>query len=183
MHDGNEVFPDNPGIKSACMKRAQKTKEIAEMKRTQNESNALRGSLKQLHSESGLGEETDPGSEPSKRCTKCGKTKPLSDYYNNRAAHDGKQARCAECIKAYDKEYRADEGNRKAKKAYLKSYHERKRAEAGKPYHCVVEVLPEEAVVLVKQSGELVMVHAPISPFCEWRLKQMEERRKGVRYA
>ena len=36
-----------------------------------------------------------------KRCGKCNKTKPLEDFYLNRAKHDGRQTRCKECQKTY----------------------------------------------------------------------------------
>ena len=36
-----------------------------------------------------------------KHCTKCGKDKPLEEFYRNRAQRDGRASWCVECVKAY----------------------------------------------------------------------------------
>ena len=38
-----------------------------------------------------------------KTCTLCGKTKLLSAFHNNLRNQGGKQARCKDCIKAYNR--------------------------------------------------------------------------------
>ncbi len=40
-----------------------------------------------------------------KTCTKCGKEKPLIDFYRNRKNEDGHQSRCKICLKEYDRQY------------------------------------------------------------------------------
>ena len=41
-----------------------------------------------------------------KRCTKCGETKPLSEFGKHRLTKDGHAYRCKECARAYSKKYR-----------------------------------------------------------------------------
>lgn len=48
----------------------------------------------------------------SKTCTKCGESKPLTDYAKSSRALDGKQCKCKTCDKAY----------RKANKAKITAY-------------------------------------------------------------
>ena len=43
-----------------------------------------------------------------KTCTKCGITKPLDEFYNKKAAKDGKIARCKECQRDINDKYRQD---------------------------------------------------------------------------
>lgn len=38
-----------------------------------------------------------------KKCSKCGKVKPMDQYNTNRAAKDGKLAQCKQCHSAYKK--------------------------------------------------------------------------------
>lgn len=63
----------------------------------------------------------------TKTCKKCGKEKPLSEYYVNKKAKDGLQSYCKECQGEYYKAnaYRIKFGN---KKRYLR----KKEAEADK---------------------------------------------------
>ena len=36
--------------------------------------------------------------EPTKRCSKCGETKPLADFYKDKKATDGHQSWCKRCV-------------------------------------------------------------------------------------
>jgi hypothetical protein len=80
-----------------------------------------------------------------KTCTKCGKTKLLSEYYKQKAGKYGRDARCKVCRKekrkaydqsekrkAYMKAYEQSEAGKARKKAYMKKYRE---SEKGKAYH------------------------------------------------
>lgn len=39
-----------------------------------------------------------------KKCCKCGRELPLSEFHLNRTNKDGHSATCKDCVKAYDKE-------------------------------------------------------------------------------
>ena len=41
----------------------------------------------------------------TKRCTKCGEVKPVSEFHKKKRARDGRQARCKACVKAYAAEW------------------------------------------------------------------------------
>lgn len=41
-----------------------------------------------------------------KRCTKCGETKPLSEFYQQKTGKDGRQAHCKDCDKKRCHQYR-----------------------------------------------------------------------------
>jgi hypothetical protein len=82
----------------------------------------------------------------SEQCNTCGQIKPLSDYYVDQKAADGRICRCKECHKAgmkaaraarsgyylqYDRD-RANNPNRvAARKAYSQSEHGKERIAAG----------------------------------------------------
>ncbi len=56
-----------------------------------------------------------PKEDTVRECTKCGITKPLSDYLPYRIKSNGKlsmQFRCRSCYNIYNREWRAKEGNR-----------------------------------------------------------------------
>jgi hypothetical protein len=57
----------------------------------------------------------------SKPCSTCDIVKPLNDFAPDNRHRDGRQARCRECVKAYQKRYRQDNRER---------YRELKKAEA-----------------------------------------------------
>ena len=44
--------------------------------------------------------------EPEKKCTKCGETKPLSEFYVNANKRTGYNPECKDCSKALSSEYR-----------------------------------------------------------------------------
>lgn len=61
--------------------------------------------------------------ENSKKCTKCGKIKPLNEFYNDRRVKkDGKQAQCKECCNKQKQQYRQSHKNER-------NDYERKRRE------------------------------------------------------
>lgn len=41
----------------------------------------------------------------SKKCTKCGKVLPLSEFNKNKRTSDGYQCQCRECVAKYNKSY------------------------------------------------------------------------------
>lgn len=43
-----------------------------------------------------------------KRCTKCGQRLPLSEFYRNRAARDGRAYECKPCARARVRQWQAD---------------------------------------------------------------------------
>jgi hypothetical protein len=50
----------------------------------------------------------------AKQCTKCGITKPLSDFYKRSDRPSGKHSRCAECFRAEHKTWRIANKKRRA---------------------------------------------------------------------
>ena len=58
----------------------------------------------------------------NKTCTKCGETKPTTEFYKDSAARDGLRCDCKSCKKASDKA--RYEANPEKKKAYGKAYYE-----------------------------------------------------------
>jgi hypothetical protein len=89
-----------------------------------------------------------------KKCTGCGETKLLSEYYKNKRGKYGRDSRCKECRKAEKKAYNQSEAGKaynqsearkakrraaqkkysqtEARKAYMKAYNQ---SEAGKAYN------------------------------------------------
>lgn len=57
----------------------------------------------------------------SKVCTKCGVTKPLTGFYNQKGATDGKTSWCAECIRAKQRAYASTPEGKAAKKRHEQS--------------------------------------------------------------
>ena len=53
-----------------------------------------------------------------KKCTVCGETKPLEEYYKKKAGKYGRDSKCKLCKKAYNKKYRKSESAKKALKKY-----------------------------------------------------------------
>jgi hypothetical protein len=47
---------------------------------------------------------SDIKTETKKLCSRCGKTKPLSEYYNDKSQADGKQRYCKQCMSEYQKQ-------------------------------------------------------------------------------
>ncbi len=63
----------------------------------------------------------------NKTCTKCGETKPTTEFHKNRAKSDGLRCRCKVCHRADAKAYR--EANPEKEKASSKAYY---KTPAGK---------------------------------------------------
>ena len=59
----------------------------------------------------------------SKRCSKCGVTKTLAEFWRDRTRIDGLQSTCKECVRAYY------EANREERCAYSHAYYEAHRQE------------------------------------------------------
>lgn len=68
----------------------------------------------------------------SKQCTKCGETKPLTEFYKNKGGKYGVQSRCKVCANAYSAKYRAENPEYYAK--YRAENREKKRACDAKYY-------------------------------------------------
>lgn len=77
-----------------------------------------------------------------KKCTRCGKTQPPSEFYNDRQKKDGLSSHCKTCDNARSREYYAknsegvkarvkqyDEENRERKLEYLREYGAKRRKE------------------------------------------------------
>jgi hypothetical protein len=47
-----------------------------------------------------------------KRCSKCGETKPLSEFFRNKSRKDGFQNWCKTCVKKADKAYKQTEAGK-----------------------------------------------------------------------
>jgi 5-methylcytosine-specific restriction endonuclease McrA len=71
----------------------------------------------------------------SKRCNKCGESKPLSDFSKDRSARDGRQGRCKPCAKAAHKEYyEANAENIRARTRRHYESNREKRVEYSRQY-------------------------------------------------
>lgn len=53
----------------------------------------------------------------TKRCSKCGKVKPLEEFYKDKSGDDGHQYKCSDCAIEYSKEWqkKKNENNRNIK--------------------------------------------------------------------
>lgn len=58
----------------------------------------------------------------TKKCTKCGETKPTEQFYKNSASKDGLHPQCKTCIAARNRAYY--EANREERKAYREANRE-----------------------------------------------------------
>jgi hypothetical protein len=69
-----------------------------------------------------------------KKCTGCGESKLLSEYYNKKTGKYGRKAKCKVCVKAYKKAYRESEAGKEKRKAYEQSekWKAYRESEAGK---------------------------------------------------
>lgn len=48
---------------------------------------------------------TDTNEIPTKRCSRCGESKPLEAFNKSSKHKDGRQGYCRDCVAAYSKEY------------------------------------------------------------------------------
>lgn len=55
-----------------------------------------------------------------KRCSKCGETKPLSEFHQRKKSKDGRQAVCKVCTRVYDVEHR--KANYESCRAAVRNY-------------------------------------------------------------
>ena len=107
-----------------------------------------------------------------KTCSKCGETKPLSAYYRNKRAKDGRQSACKECRSAEQQAYYTRNGDRirATVAAYRKANPERvaaiqkvwreanpERVAAGKK--AWAEANPERAAATKKAWNEANLKH------------------------
>ena len=60
-----------------------------------------------------------------KRCSKCGKVKPVTEFYKNRTSKDGLRFWCKECCRQYDRE--SYKKNREKRLNYVKNYYKQHR--------------------------------------------------------
>ena len=60
--------------------------------------------------------------EKTKRCSKCGKELPLSEFNKSKRAKDGLQWMCKECMKQYDKQWHAEKYSTIERYAYIVRY-------------------------------------------------------------
>jgi len=81
----------------------------------------------------------------TKKCSKCGIEKPLTEYYSNKTSKDKTISRCKTCIradqniyshsekgKAYQKAYKQSKKYKDKRKVYNKTYNE---SEKGKAFY------------------------------------------------
>jgi len=73
----------------------------------------------------------------TKKCSKCGKIKPLSEFYKDKRAKNGRQSWCKECIIKYEeknKERILDyaKGYRENNKEYIEKYREENKEKIAK---------------------------------------------------
>jgi len=104
---------------------------------------------------------------PTKKCSLCGYRKPLESYYTNKKSKDGLTARCADCCRLANAEYRAcnvetvakrkadyRRRNRDMLRAYYRRYDEAHREERrikAKLYK--YGLTRDEYVALLKTAG------------------------------
>ena len=88
----------------------------------------------------------------NKTCTKCGETKPTTEFYKRSDARDGLQAHCKSCKKARSKAWY--EANREEKKARDKAYYEANR-EKEKARHKAYYKTPAGKFSVYKKSAKV----------------------------
>lgn len=101
---------------------------------------------------------------PTKRCQRCGETKPLDDFHRDRRADDGRVRWCRKCMHEYRVAKYASE--REAAIAYAAEWKRRnpeKMAEYGRRRRYGVE--PQEfAAMLDEQDGACAICGQPHDP-------------------
>ncbi|PIS29430.1 MAG: hypothetical protein COT43_03910 [Candidatus Marinimicrobia bacterium CG08_land_8_20_14_0_20_45_22] len=68
----------------------------------------------------------------TKKCTKCGSEKPLTEFYKNKRSKDKTTSYCKACLDAYQKTYRQSEKGKAYHKAYNKIYNQSEKRKAYK---------------------------------------------------
>lgn len=80
----------------------------------------------------------------TKRCSKCGETKPVSGFDRNGSSHNGLRSQCKECKRAYNHAYRQayreelnayDRERDKARREERRAYNRDRQALLGDPLH------------------------------------------------
>ena len=78
--------------------------------------------------------------EPTKKCPKCGRELPVSEFHKNKTHKDGLSGYCKECQKESNKLY--SENHHEEKLKYLKEYRENNHSYVSKKQHkyykCVI---------------------------------------------
>ncbi|MFA4906921.1 MAG: hypothetical protein WC602_01490 [archaeon] len=64
----------------------------------------------------------------TKKCSKCGSEKPLTEFYKNKRSKDNTTSHCKTCMNAYQNAYRQSEKG----KAYHKAYNQSEKHKAYK---------------------------------------------------
>jgi len=115
-----------------------------------------------------------------KRCTQCGKTKPLDTFYDKVGIHDGKTGSCKACIRQQAKKYREQNPGKvqKSKKRYYEQHREEILARDKKHYEKNKnEILQQAAQYREEHREEIRQWH------CEYRRQNLKKRRaKDRRY-
>lgn len=93
-----------------------------------------------------------------KRCTKCGKVKPLTEYYKDKTKASGYESKCSECAKEYQRD------------------HKRRRQMAN---NNTEKAMTAEIVRKVKAEDNPDMPPAMLAPYFGITPKQLEAVRKG----
>lgn len=99
----------------------------------------------------------------TKTCSRCGETKPLEEFWRQRAR--GKERRasaCRSCMKVYQDAYRADPANKARKQAYAKEYLAKNRnrlREYHRRYKHGIAAVPDGPCAICRCFGPLYVDH------------------------
>jgi hypothetical protein len=65
--------------------------------------------------------------ETLKACTGCGETKPLSEYFRNKASKDGHFTKCKVCYRTKQKEYESTERGLSVRRAATRKHNQKRK--------------------------------------------------------
>lgn len=102
---------------------------------------------------------------PLKTCSKCGETKPLTEFHRESKNTDGRRADCKECRNEYSREYHANyvqtDRYRKSRKKYKRRHPNRIKARNAVTHavHHTEELPPASSEDCTRCGGDAVEYH------------------------
>lgn len=126
--------------------------------------------------------------DTTKRCTRCGDEKPLSEFHKSAATLDGFVPKCKACVRAYQVEWRATHADEIKTKEDARNQTETRRlqqnASARKRYHRNDNAAKRQAETeqhrMERQQARAAQLADPA--YQEARRRKLRERKKSAQY-
>lgn len=110
-----------------------------------------------------------------KKCTKCGKIKPVTEFNKRKASKDGYTYRCKECEAAQARAYYKKKKRRQKMKEYYEKHKEEHRQRVAQNYR-------ENRERYLEYHREYIKENPEVRQACEARRRERLKKQKGIPY-